>query len=113
MQTNSPHGGAVYTGHVVADEHGHEVGRVVDVIYDDATGDLSGADRRPDWLVVDLGLLRGSHYMPVAGTYRTDDGTIITPWGRDLVKAAIKASGDHILDREQREALVRHYASDG
>lgn len=113
MHTNSPHDGAVYTGHLVADEQGQEVGKVVDVIYDDdSTLAESAMNRRPAWLVVDLGFLRGSHYMPVAGTYRMEDGTIVTPWDKAWVKSATKAAGDHILSPDQRTELADHYAVD-
>ena len=109
------HEGTVYTGHEVIDEQGNHVGRVTDVIYDDAdvgqppAGD-GGIGRAPTWLVVDPGLLRAAHYLPVAGSYRTADGTIVTPWDKDWVKSATKASRDHILTRAQRDELLSHYA---
>ena len=104
--------GAVYTGHDVIDEQGNHVGRVSDVIYDDdaAQDTLIDGSRRPSWLVVDPGLLRAAHYVPVAGSYRTAEGTIVTPWDKDWVKAALKASHDHILTRDERDELMAHYA---
>jgi hypothetical protein len=114
-ERSTAHDGTVYTGHDVIDEQGNTVGRVTDVIYDDADVgpplDADGmAGRQPTWLVVDPGLLRAAHYMPVAGSYRTADGTIVTPWDKDWVKSATKASSDHILTREQRDDLMSHYA---
>ena len=113
MHSNTPPDGAVYTGYHVADEQGHEVGKVVDVVYDDdATLAEPGMNRRPTWLVVDPGFLRAAHYLPVAGTYRTEDGTIVTPWDKHWIKSATKAGGDHILDADQRAQLASHYALD-
>lgn len=110
----------VYTGHDVVDEQGNRVGKVVDVIYDDAatspvaaavdTTDRNGAGREPSWLIVDPGVLRSAHYLPVAGSYRTADGSIVTPWDREWVRASAKAPGDHILTREHRDELVAHYS---
>jgi sporulation protein YlmC with PRC-barrel domain len=107
-EPSTVHEGTVYTGHDVIDEQGNHVGRVTDVMYDDESTD-SVAVRQPTWLVVDPGLLRAAHYMPVAGSYRTADGTIVTPWDKDWVKSAIKASNDHILTRDQRDELLAHY----
>jgi hypothetical protein len=114
IDPSSAYEGAVYTGHDVIDEQGNQIGRVTDVLYDDDGGpvDASAPEgvRRPSWLVVDPGLLRAAHYVPVAGSYRTAEGTIVTPWDKDWVKAALKASHDHILTRDEREELLAHYA---
>lgn len=114
IDPSSAFDGAVYTGHDVIDEQGNHLGRVTDVLYDDdaAPLDPAGPDgvRRPSWLVVDPGLLRAAHYVPVTGSYRTAEGTIVTPWDKDRVKAALKASHDHILTRDEREGLLTHYA---
>lgn len=119
FSSGSPDELTVYTGHDVVDEQGQRIGRVVDVIYDDdqpasapveSQGDLGQFGRQPSWLVVDPGILRSTHYLPVAGSYRTGDGTIVTPWDRDWVKAAAKAHNDHIMTREQREELLAHYS---
>lgn len=112
-ERSTAHEGTVYTGHDVIDEQGNPVGRVTDVIYDDAVEAVGvgvAAVRQPTWLVVDPGLLRAAHYMPVAGSYRTADGTIVTPWDKDWVKSATKATNDHILTRDQRDELLSHYA---
>ena len=34
------------------------------------------------------------------------DGTIVTPWDKDWVKAALKASHDHVLTRGERDELL-------
>ena len=113
---SSAYEGAVYTGHDVIDEQGNHLGKVTDVLYDDEVAGTPAAplmadgSRRPSWLVVDPGLLRAAHYVPVAGSYRTAEGTVVTPWDKDWVKAALKASHDHILTRNEREELLAHYA---
>jgi hypothetical protein len=111
---NSAYEGTVYTGHNVIDEHGNSLGKVTDVLYDDDIGsvDTSNPDapRSPSWLVVDPGVMRAAHYLPVAGSYRTDDGTIVTPWDKDWVKSALKAHHDHVLTRDERAELIAHYA---
>lgn len=114
-QPDSSHEGAVYTGHLVIDELGTNIGKVTDVVYDEQSDQSAGdaVGRLPDWLVVDPGMLRAAHYMPVAGSYRTADGTIVAPWDKDRVKSAVKASTDHIITREQREQLLHHYALAG
>lgn len=99
-------GGPTYTGHEVLDEHNQHVGKVTDVIYDEPAAE--GVE--PTWLVVDPGLLRAAHYVPVAGSYRTQDGAIVVPWDKDWIKSATKAGGDHILTEDDREELQQHYA---
>jgi hypothetical protein len=93
-----------YTGHEVLDEHSNHVGKVVDVIYEGDSG-LSA----PTWLIVDPGVLRAPHYVPVAGSYRTEDGAIVVPWDKDWIKSAVKASGDHVLTDADRAELETHY----
>lgn len=116
MNQTNPSSSTTYTGHDVIDEQGTHIGRVVDVIYDEVvaevdpvTDPLGGAGREPTWLVVDPGVLRSAHYLPAAGTYRTQDGAIVTPWDKEWVKSATKAGGDHILTQEQRDELRSHY----
>lgn len=96
-----------YAGHEVLDENNQRVGKVTDVIYDERSPDPSS----PTWMVVDPGLLRGSHYVPVDGSYRTVEGAIVVPWNKEWIKSATKADGAHILTDEQREELIAHYAT--
>jgi hypothetical protein len=98
--------GPAFTGHEVLDENSQHVGKVTDVIYDDPASEPTV---EPTWLVVDPGLLRAPHYVPVAGSYRTEDGAIVVPWNKEWIKTAVKASGDHILTAEEREELQQHY----
>lgn len=99
-----------YTGHHVLDEHGNEIGRVVDVIYTDPTTSDDGS-MTPNWLVVDPGLLRAAHYVPIDGSYVTGTGQVVVPWDKRWIKSAPKANGDHLLTDAQIAELEQHYAS--
>ena len=99
-----------YTGHHVLDEHGNEIGRVVDVIYTDPTTSDDGS-MTPNWLVVDPGLLRAAHYVPIDGSYVTGTGQVVVPWEKRWIKSAPKANGDHLLTDAQIAELEQHYAS--
>lgn len=99
----------IYTGHYVLDERGDDIGRVVDVIYTDPDATDDGS-MTPHWLVVDPGLLRAAHYVPIEGSYISDSGAVIVPWDKRWVKSAPKASGDHLLTHDQVTELEQHYA---
>ena len=108
-----PHDCTTYTGHDVLDTHGHHVGKITDVIYDDAVSapvEVAESPTEPAWIVVNPGVMRAAHYVPVAGSYRTDEGTVVVPWDKDWIKSATKASGDHVLNADQIEELVTHYS---
>lgn len=98
-----------YTGHHVLDEHGDDIGRVVDVIYTDPDVTDDGS-MTPNWLVVDPGPLRAAHYVPIEGSYITDSGAVVVPWDKRWVKSAPKASGDHLLSHDIVVELEQHYA---
>jgi len=89
------------TGHPVLDDHHTKVGTISDVVYDE-----SGS---PRWAVVDPGPLRSEKFVPVEGSYLTESGEIVIPYGKDQVKHAPKAPRDHILDRETEHVLEEHY----
>ena len=89
------------TGHEVVDEHHHKVGTVSDVIYDD--------DGEARWAVVDPGPLRSEKYVPVEGSYMTEDGEVVIPYTKDVVKSAAKARRDHIVDPVTAHELEEHY----
>lgn len=98
-----------YTGHQVLDERGDDVGRVIDVIYTDPSTSDDGS-MTPNWLVVDPGLLRSAHYVPIEGSYVTDAGALVVPWDKRWIKSAPKANGDHLLSFDQIADLEAHYA---
>jgi len=103
-----------YTGHDVIDDRGERIGQITDVIYDDPTTDVIGdplVSPKPRWLVVDPGLLRAAHYVPVDGSYRSVDGDIVVPWDKEWIKSAPKARGDHLLSTLDLQDLALHYAT--
>lgn len=89
------------TGHPVVDDHHHKVGTVSDVLYDERG--------EPRWAVVDPGPLRAEKFVPVEGAYVTDDGDVVLPYGKEVVKQAPKASRDHVLDSRTESELEEHY----
>jgi len=96
-----------FSGHDVLDDQNQYVGKVTDVIYEEAAGQVAS---EPAWLVVDPGVLRTAHYVPAAGAYRTAEGAIVVPWDKEWIKSATKATRDHILTEDQRDELRTHYA---
>jgi PRC-barrel domain len=89
------------TGHPVLDDHHQKVGTVSDVLYDER-----GEAR---WAVVNPGPLRAEHYVPVEGSYMTNDGSVVIPYGKEQIKTAAKASRDHVLDSSIERELIDHY----
>jgi PRC-barrel domain protein len=89
------------TGHQVLDDHHQKVGTVSDVLYDERG--------EPRWAVVNPGLMRAEHYVPVEGSYMTNDGAVVIPYGKEQVKTAAKASRDHVLDAAVERELLEHY----
>ncbi len=90
-----------YRGHDVVDPSHRLIGTISDVVY--------GDDGGPQWAVVDLGLLRSSHYLPIGAGYMSDTGEFVVPYEKRVVKAAPKADRSHLVDRPTREQLERHY----
>jgi sporulation protein YlmC with PRC-barrel domain len=87
---------------IVMDPAGHKVGTVSDVVSDATT-------LEPRWLVVDTGLLRASHYIPIAGLVRTEEGEIVVPFSKETVQQSAKAQGDHVLTTSEETELAHHY----
>lgn len=112
IQHHDPHADPTYPdymGHAVVDEHDHEIGTVIDVVYDDASNVAGTASETPTWLVVDPGMLRAAHWVPVTGTYRSATGSIVVPWDRELFKHSPKASDDHRMTPALERELQQHY----
>lgn len=111
MQDNST-GWMAYIDHDVIDETGERIGTVTDVLYEDPPVGAVGANEpaQPTWLVVDPGLLRAAHYVPVAGSYRTERGDVVVPWNKEWIRSSLKAKGDHLLTDDDRSLLAQHYA---
>jgi len=92
-----------FVGHEVLDEQGIHLGTVTDIVDNPDDGHV-------EFLVVDPGLLRPAHYVPIARSYHTSDGKIVVPWDKHWVKSAPRAVGDHAPAGRTREELLRHYS---
>jgi hypothetical protein len=77
------------------------IGTISDVVYDEGG--------TPQWAVVDLGLLRSSHYLPVAAGYLSQSGEFVVPYDKKVVKTAPKADRGHVVDATVVRELERHY----
>lgn len=95
----STHGS--FRGHDVVDPNHRLIGTISDVVYNN--------DGDPEWAVVDLGLMRSSHYLPVAAGYMTEDGEFVVPYDKKMVKTAPKADRSHVVDSLTQGRLNRHY----
>lgn len=101
--TNSSDGGLV--GRTVVDLRHEPVGKVVDVIFEEAGSD-------PKLAVVDPGLFRSSRYVPLDRFGRTGDGRIVVPYEAGVVRSAPKAPREHIVTRELEDRVAHHYPGD-
>lgn len=103
MNTDNAHSNptAGYRGHDVVDPNHRLIGTISDVVYDS-----SGA---PQWAVVDLGMLRSSHYLPIASGYMSETGEFVVPYDKKIVKGSPKADRSHLVDSSTRTELSRHY----
>lgn len=94
---------ALFNHRVVIDPDGHKVGTVSDVVSDAET-------LEPRWLVVDTGLMRSSHYVPVRGAQHVPTGEILVPFDKTTVQHAVKAHGSHVLSPDEEIDLAEHYS---
>jgi hypothetical protein len=100
-ESNTEQQWAGYRGHDVVDPSHRLIGTISDVVYD-PEGD-------PEWAVVDLGLLRSSHYLPIAAGCMSEAGEFVVPYDKKVVKSAPKADRSHLVDRTTSIELQRHY----
>ncbi len=91
-------------GRIVIDLRHEPIGKVVDVIFEDA-----GPAAR--FAVVDPGPFRASRYVPIDRFGRTGDGRIVLPFEAERVRTAPKAPKEHIVTRELQDRLADHYNS--
>lgn len=90
-----------YRGHDVVDSHHRLIGTISDVLYDQ--------QGEAEWAVVDLGLLRSAHYLPVAVGSMSASGEFVVPFDKRMVKDAPKADRRPFIDASIEGQLVRHY----
>lgn len=90
-----------YRGHDVVDPEHRLIGTISDVLYDQRG--------EAEWAVVDLGLLRSAHYVPVASGYMAETGEFVVPFDKRVVKGAPKVDRAHAIDPTTADLLLRHY----
>lgn len=101
MTQRTEHLNRNFRGHDVVDSAHRLIGTISDVVYDDA-GD-------PQWAVVDLGLLRSTHYLPVADGYMSQQGEFVVPYDKTTVKASPKADRRPVVSADMTRLLQQHY----
>jgi hypothetical protein len=89
-------------GHTVIDTELRPVGKVTDVLYDER-------ERAPRWAIVQTGLLRSEHYVPLADSYLDEDDRLVVPHDRMSIKHAPRARRDHVVTREVARELRDYY----
>jgi hypothetical protein len=90
-----------YRGHRVVDDHHRPIGKVTDVIYDDAG--------IPKWAVVSPGVFRAEHFLPLDNTYLSLEGNLVVPFDRRTVSRSPKAERDHVLSPITERVLEQYY----
>jgi hypothetical protein len=90
-------------GRRMIDENGAVIGRIKDVLYGEP------ADDAP-WAVVGIGVLGSERFAPLRDAYLADDGKVVVPYDKTLVKGAPRA-GDHVLVPAVRAALAAYYGA--
>lgn len=90
-------------GHEVVDEQGEKIGAVSDVVFDSGTGDAQ-------WVVVNIGVLRAAHFVPLHNAYVSAEGRLVIPFDKRTVKGSPRAGRDHIMTSELEHELAEHYS---
>jgi sporulation protein YlmC with PRC-barrel domain len=90
-------------GQRVVSEHGETIGRVNDVLIDEAATERA-------WAVVSTGLLRSEHFVPLGEAYVGIDGNVVVPYEKNTVKKAPRAD-EHVLTAPVREKLAAYYGT--
>ena len=93
--------GAVYRGHRVVDEHRRPVGKISDVIF--------GDDGVARWAVVDPGLFRAEHYVPLDESYISLDQELVVPYDRRTVTKSPRAEPDHVMSTAAERMVEDYY----
>ncbi len=89
-----------YRGCDVVDPAHRLIGTISDLVMDGA---------EPRWAVVELGLLRSSHYLPLAAGRLSDAGEFVVPFDKRMVRESPQADRAHRPDESTRRRLRRHY----
>ena len=96
---------ASWRGRTVVGSDGAKIGKVADIYLDEQTD-------QPEWLAVTTGLF-GSRVslFPIARA-TAQDGDVVVPFTKDMVKDAPHADADGQLSQDEEAAIYRHYGLD-
>lgn len=83
------------------DSHGEKIGHVQGLFVDKAS-------QRPEWLIVDTGMMRLDALVPITGLEEVKDG-IQLPFATDQVRNAPAMGDSDVLTVDQEHALYSHY----
>jgi hypothetical protein len=89
-------------GHRVVDTRMATIGKVTDVLYDNA-------EMEPRWAVVKVGTFGAEHYMPLMEAYVDHEGRVVVPFDKMSIKRAPRAGKDHVLSPDDERALRDYY----
>jgi len=93
-----------FSGHLVIDRHGEEVGTITDVVYDEIS-------EQPTWGVVSRGGLHARRYIPLtAPVYLDKGGAVVVPYDKSAVLHAPKVPRNHVVTPLLRRELEHHYS---
>ena len=94
-----------WIGRTALDRDGDELGEIVDLYLDDATGE-------PSWLAVRTGLFgRRISFVPIAGS-EPEGESLRVGYEKALVKDAPNVDPDGTLEPAEEERLYEHYGID-
>ena len=100
VQTDSENNDLV--GSKAIDANGTKIGMVTDVVHDPESG-------RPEWAVIDPGLLKAEHYAPLGEAYRSSTDDLVLDLDKRFVTSAPKAPRDHEITPQLEEELHHYY----
>jgi hypothetical protein len=90
-----------YRGHRVVDDHHRPIGKITDVIYDEA-----GVAK---WAVVSPGMFRAEHFLPLDNTYLSLEGNLVAPFDKRTVSQSPKAERNHALSPVTERVVEQYY----
>lgn len=91
------------SGHHVLDNSGQKVGKVADVLFDEATS-------KPRWVLVDMGrLVHHKTAVPLHEAYLSSEGDLVVSFPKDEVKRAPRIDANTVLSHVEERHLMEHY----
>ncbi|WP_055568329.1 PRC-barrel domain-containing protein [Streptomyces atriruber] len=92
-------------GRKAFDRNGAKIGTIDEVYLDDATG-------APEWAAIRTGLFSRDAFVPLEPSELVEDGTLLIPFDRALIRDAPDFGVGRHLSPEQELQLYHHYGLD-